>query len=50
VILTEWKEFSSLDLKKACDLVKHKKIIDLRNLIDKSEAIKLGFEYQGIGR
>ncbi|ENU5767696.1 UDP-glucose dehydrogenase family protein [Campylobacter jejuni] len=50
VILTEWKEFSSLDLKKACDLVKHKKIIDLRNLLDKSEAIKLGFEYQGIGR
>ncbi|EAL0058205.1 UDP-glucose/GDP-mannose dehydrogenase family protein [Campylobacter jejuni] len=49
-ILTEWKEFSSLDLKKACDLVKHKKIIDLRNLIDKNEAIKLGFEYQGIGR
>ncbi|ELR6240502.1 UDP-glucose/GDP-mannose dehydrogenase family protein [Campylobacter jejuni] len=50
VILTEWKEFSSLDLKKACDLVKHKKIIDLRNLIDKNEAIKLGFEYQGVGR
>ncbi|EAJ5893738.1 UDP-glucose/GDP-mannose dehydrogenase family protein [Campylobacter jejuni] len=49
-ILTEWKEFSSLDLKKACDLVRHKKIIDLRNLIDKNEAIKLGFEYQGIGR
>lgn len=34
-ILTEWKEFSSLDLKKAYDLVRHKKIIDLRNLIDK---------------
>ncbi|ELY7070095.1 UDP-glucose/GDP-mannose dehydrogenase family protein [Campylobacter jejuni] len=50
VILTEWKEFSSLDLKKACDLLNHKKIIDLRNLLDKSEAIKLGFEYQGIGR
>ncbi|HEF4313277.1 TPA: UDP-glucose/GDP-mannose dehydrogenase family protein [Campylobacter jejuni] len=49
-ILTEWKEFSSLDLKKAYDLLKHKKIIDLRNLIDKNEAIKLGFEYQGIGR
>ncbi|HHW4172877.1 UDP-glucose dehydrogenase family protein [Campylobacter coli] len=49
-ILTEWKEFSSLDLKKAYDLVKHKKIIDLRNLIDKNEAIKLGFEYQGVGR
>ncbi|ECL2910242.1 TPA: UDP-glucose/GDP-mannose dehydrogenase family protein [Campylobacter jejuni] len=49
-ILIEWKEFSSLDLKKAYDLVRHKKIIDLRNLIDKNEAIKLGFEYQGIGR
>ncbi|WLQ80803.1 UDP-glucose/GDP-mannose dehydrogenase family protein [Campylobacter jejuni] len=49
-ILTEWKEFSSLDLKKACDLLRHKKIIDLRNLIDKNEAVKLGFEYQGIGR
>ncbi|HHY1541973.1 TPA: UDP-glucose dehydrogenase family protein [Campylobacter jejuni] len=49
-ILTEWKEFSSLDLKKVYDLVRHKKIIDLRNLIDKNEAIKLGFEYQGIGR
>ncbi|EAH6315593.1 UDP-glucose/GDP-mannose dehydrogenase family protein [Campylobacter jejuni] len=49
-ILTEWKEFSSLDLKKAYDLVRHKKIIDLRNLIDKNEAINLGFEYQGVGR
>ncbi|HHO0746892.1 TPA: UDP-glucose/GDP-mannose dehydrogenase family protein [Campylobacter jejuni] len=49
-MLTEWKEFSSLDLKKAYDLVRHKKIIDLRNLIDKNEAINLGFEYQGVGR
>lgn len=36
--------------KKAYDLLNHKKIIDLRNLIDKNEAIKLGFEYQGVGR
>lgn len=50
VMLTEWKEFSSFDLKKAYDLVRHKKIIDLRNLLDKNEAIKLGFEYQGVGR
>ncbi|EAH9089390.1 UDP-glucose 6-dehydrogenase, partial [Campylobacter jejuni] len=47
---TEWKEFTNLDLKKAYDLLNHKKIIDLRNLIDKNEAIKLGFEYQGVGR
>lgn len=44
------ERISSLDLKKAYDLTNHKKIIDLRNLIDKNEAIKLGFEYQGIGR
>ncbi|ELS3708505.1 UDP-glucose dehydrogenase family protein [Campylobacter upsaliensis] len=50
VILTEWKEFSKLDLKKAYHLLKHKKIIDLRNLLNKDEAINLGFEYQGIGR
>ncbi|HEF3557170.1 TPA: UDP-glucose/GDP-mannose dehydrogenase family protein [Campylobacter upsaliensis] len=50
VILTEWKEFSKLDLKKAYHLLKHKKIIDLRNLLNKDEAIDLGFEYQGIGR
>ncbi|EAH4468927.1 UDP-glucose/GDP-mannose dehydrogenase family protein [Campylobacter coli] len=49
-ILTEWKEFANLDLKKVYDLLNHKKIIDLRNLIDKNEAIKLGFEYQGVGR
>ncbi|MBK1992429.1 UDP-glucose/GDP-mannose dehydrogenase family protein [Campylobacter sp. 2018MI35] len=49
-ILTEWKEFANLDLKKAYDLLKHKKIVDLRNLINKDEAIKLGFEYQGVGR
>ncbi|ECL4319776.1 UDP-glucose/GDP-mannose dehydrogenase family protein [Campylobacter jejuni] len=49
-ILTEWKEFTNLDLKKAYDLLNHKKIIDLRNLIDKNEAVKLGFEYQGVGR
>ncbi len=48
--VTEWKEFTNLDLKKAYDLLNHKKIIDLRNLIDKNEAIKLGFEYQGVGR
>ncbi|EAH4915118.1 UDP-glucose/GDP-mannose dehydrogenase family protein [Campylobacter jejuni] len=49
-ILTEWKEFANLDLKKVYNLLNHKKIIDLRNLIDKNEAIKLGFEYQGVGR
>ena len=49
-ILTEWSEFKSLDLNKAADLMRHKKIVDCRNLIDADTAKDLGFDYQGIGR
>ena len=49
-ILTEWGEFKSLDLNKAADLMRHKKIVDCRNLIDADKAQQLGFTYQGIGR
>ena len=49
-ILTEWGEFKSLDLNKAADLMRHKKIVDCRNLIDGKQAKDLGFNYQGIGR
>ena len=49
-ILTEWGEFKSLDLNKAADLMRHKKIVDCRNLIDGKQAKDLGFDYQGIGK
>ena len=49
-ILTEWSEFKSLDLNKAANLMRHKKIVDCRNLIDGKQAKDLGFNYQGIGR
>ena len=49
-ILTEWGEFKNLDLNKAADLMRHKKIVDCRNLIDADTAKDLGFDYQGIGR
>lgn len=49
-ILTEWDEFKSLDLKRAADLMRHKIIIDCRNLINPEAAVKNGFFYQGIGR
>ena len=49
-ILTEWSEFKSLDLNKAANLMRHKKIVDCRNLIDADTAKDLGFDYQGIGR
>ncbi len=49
-ILTEWKEFKSLDLAKAAALMKHKVIVDCRNLLNPEEALSHGFTYQGIGK
>lgn len=48
-VLTEWQEFKSLDLEKASSLMAHKVIVDCRNLLNKDEALKKGFSYQGIG-
>lgn len=48
-VLTEWTEFKTLDLKQTAQQLRHLNIIDCRNLIDQQEAIKLGFNYQGIG-
>lgn len=50
IVLTEWDSFKNLDLTKVSTLMKHKKIVDCRNLLDKNKALELGFEYQGIGR
>lgn len=49
-ILTEWQEFKKLDFEQVQNLMKHKKIVDCRNLLDGEEAKSYGFEYQGIGR
>ena len=49
-ILTEWNEFKSLDLNLASSLMRHKNIVDCRNLIDAEQAAKNGFNYQGIGK
>ena len=49
-ILTEWGEFKKLDLAKAAQLMKHKTIIDCRNLLNADEAKANGFKYQGIGK
>lgn len=49
-ILTEWDEFRKLDLEKASELMRHKNIVDCRNLIDGEKARSLGFNYQGIGK
>lgn len=48
-VLTEWEDFKSLDLTRLKQALKAPKIVDLRNLIDKSFAQAQGFEYTGIG-
>ncbi len=49
-ILTEWQDFKKLDFEQAQNLMRHKKIVDCRNLLDVAEAKSYGFDYQGIGR
>ncbi len=50
IILTEWKEFASLDYEKLSSKMKEKIVFDGRNLLDPKEMKKLGYEYFGIGR
>lgn len=50
VILTEWKEFAGADLSGVAQLMRNKRILDFRNMLDAQNAIKLGFEYQCIGK
>ena len=50
VVLTEWDDFRWLDLAKAKRRLRRASIVDTRNLLDRSAAIRLGFNYQGVGR
>jgi len=50
VILTEWNEFRSLDLKKVKKLLKAPLVIDLRNIYKRQDMQKHGFHYISIGR
>lgn len=50
LILTEWREFRDIDLKKLKDTLKHPLIIDGRNLYEPVEMKKMGFQYFSVGR
>lgn len=50
IILTEWREYSTPDYVAMKDAMNSPVIIDGRNLLDKNQAIKAGFYYEGIGR
>ncbi len=50
VLLTEWNEFRSLDLKKAHDLLKTPLVVDLRNVYKRQDMQRHGFHYVSVGR
>ena len=50
IILTEWNEFRSLDLKKVRSLLKTPLVIDLRNLYKRQDMQRHGFHYVSVGR
>jgi len=50
LIVTEWPEFGELDLSKIKDNMKTPIIFDGRNIYNRKDVEKLGFEYFGIGR
>ncbi|MBK9180845.1 MAG: UDP-glucose/GDP-mannose dehydrogenase family protein [Acidimicrobiales bacterium] len=50
VVLTEWDEFRWLDFDKVGGLMAERRVVDARNLLDRTALTRRGFAYQGIGR
>src|SRR5439155_8709538 len=50
VMVTEWKEFHSLDLAELAGLMTSPILVDGRNLFVPETAVAAGFDYSGIGR
>ena len=50
LILTEWREFATLDLRRIKGLLNYPIVIDGRNLYAPEEMVKAGFNYYSIGR
>lgn len=50
LILTDWEEFTGLDLQKLRSALNYPIIVDGRNLLDPQEAAAEGFHYYSVGR
>jgi UDPglucose 6-dehydrogenase len=50
VVLTEWDEFRWLDFDKVAEVMAATRVLDARNLVDRSALVRRGFEFEGIGR
>jgi UDPglucose 6-dehydrogenase len=49
-IVTEWNEFRALDLSRLTAAMAEKRIVDLRNIYDADDMVKLGIAYECVGR
>jgi UDPglucose 6-dehydrogenase len=49
-VLTEWDEFKWVDLDKLLGVMGAPRIVDARNLLDRSAITRRGFAYQGVGQ
>ena len=50
VIMTEWNEFRSLDLKRIKSIMRGNIVLDTRNILSMDELSELGFVYDNVGR
>jgi UDPglucose 6-dehydrogenase len=50
LVLTDWPEYSALDLQRLRDTMDVPVVVDGRNVFDPAAMNKLGFEYLCIGR
>jgi len=50
VLATEWNQFRRLDLQRIKSLLKAPVFVDLRNVYDPDQMVRLGFSYEGVGR
>lgn len=50
VVLTEWPQFGSVGLTDAAQRMRHRRLLDTRNVVDLATARRLGFEIFRMGR
>jgi UDPglucose 6-dehydrogenase len=50
LVLTDWEEFTSLEMKEVARAMRHPMLVDGRNIFDPEELVAAGFYYSSIGR
>jgi UDPglucose 6-dehydrogenase len=49
-VLTEWDDFRWLEIDKVAEVMAGRSIVDARNILERNDWRRAGFDYQGIGR